>query len=112
MVVGLLTLLTLSVIQLGLALHIRNTLLDAAAEGARYASLAGSDLVAGEQRTRDLITVAIGPTYAQDITATNDVFLGSPAVEVTVTAPLPVLGLLGFDSALEVVGHAPRESLE
>ena len=38
----LLTVLALAVVQLALALHVRNTLLDAAAEGARYAALAGS----------------------------------------------------------------------
>jgi len=40
MVGALLTVLTLSVLQLGLALHIRNTVQDAAAEGARYGALA------------------------------------------------------------------------
>ena len=38
MVGGLLTVLVLSVFQLGLALHVRNTVTDAAAEGARYAA--------------------------------------------------------------------------
>ena len=109
MVVGLLTLLTLSVIQLGLALHVRNTLVDAAAEGARYAALAGSDLSAGEQRSRDLITVAVGSSYAAEVTATLDTYLGFPAVVVTVTAPVPVIGLFGFAGAQEVVGHAPIE---
>ncbi|MDQ2661335.1 MAG: pilus assembly protein, partial [Actinomycetota bacterium] len=34
----LLTVLALAVVQLALALHVRNTMLDAAAEGARYAA--------------------------------------------------------------------------
>ena len=50
----LLTLLTLSVLQLGLALLVRNTVLDAASEGARYAALADNDLPDGVARTRDL----------------------------------------------------------
>lgn len=112
MVVGLLTLLTLSVIQLGLALHVRNTLIDAAGEGARFASLAGSDLNAGEERTRDLIIVAVGSAYAGDVSATVDTYLGQPAVIVTVTAPLPVIGLLGFGDVLEVSGHAPSEYID
>jgi Flp pilus assembly protein TadG len=112
MVVGLLTLLTLAVVQLGLALHVRNTLIDAAAEGARYSSLAGSDLPAGEQRTRDLIAAAVGPSYTHNVTATLDNYLGYPAIVVTVTAPLPVIGLVGFSDAQEVVGHAPSESPE
>jgi hypothetical protein len=94
MVVGLLTLLTLAVIQLGLALHVRNT------------------LPAGEQRTRDLIAAAVGPSYTHNVTATLDNYLGYPAIVVTVTAPLPVIGLVGFSDAQEVVGHAPSESPE
>jgi hypothetical protein len=112
MVAGLLTLLTLSVIQLGLDLHVRNTLIDAAAEGARYAALAGSDLSAGEQRSRDLIAAAVGPSYAQDVTAVLDSYLGHPAVVITVTAPVPVIGLFGVSRAQEVVGHAPTEYLD
>jgi Flp pilus assembly protein TadG len=112
MVAGLLTLLTLSVIQLGLALHVRNTLIDAAAEGARYAALAGSDLSAGEQRSRDLITAAIGSSYAHNVTAVLDSYLGSPAVVVTVSAPVPVIGLFGITNAQEVVGHAPSEYVD
>ncbi len=70
MVGALLTVLTLSVIQLALALHIRNTVLDAAAEGARFAALADSSLSEGAARSRDLISTAIGPGYAADVTAT------------------------------------------
>ena len=111
MVGGLLTVLTLSVIQLGLALHIRNTVLDAAAEGARYAALADSGLLDGVARTRDLISAAIGAAYAEDVTATYGNYLGHPAVEVTVHAPLPLIGLVGIDGGLEVTGHASAEIL-
>ena len=64
MVGALLTVLTLSVMQLGLALHIRNTVLDAAAEGARVAALADNGLADGVARTTDLISVALGEAYA------------------------------------------------
>jgi Flp pilus assembly protein TadG len=111
MVGGLLTVLTLSVIQLGLALHIRNTVLDAAAEGARYAALADSGLPDGVARTRDLITTAIGAAYAEDVTASYRDYLGHPAAEVTVHAPLPLVGLVGIDGGLEVTGHASVETL-
>ena len=43
MVAGLLVALVLSVMQLALALHVRATVADAAAEGARHASLVGAD---------------------------------------------------------------------
>jgi hypothetical protein len=112
MVGGLLTVLTLSVMQLGLALHIRNTVLDAAAEGARYAALADSGLPDGIARTRDLITTAIGPSYAQTVTASYGSYLGHPSAEITVRTPVPLIGLIGIDGGLEVTGHASVETLD
>lgn len=112
MVGALLTILTLSVMQLGLALHIRNTVLDAAAEGARFAALADNELADGVIRTRDLISVALGPDYASDVTASTGSYLGHPAAAVTVRAPLPLIGLIGIDGGLEVVGHAAIETLD
>nr|WP_255525925.1 TadE family protein [Frigoribacterium sp. CG_9.8] len=111
MVGALLTVLTLSVIQLGLALHIRNTVLDAASEGARFAALADSSLGEGVARSRDLISSAIGTGYAGDVTATYGRYLGHPSAIVTVRTPLPLIGLFGFDGALEVSGHAAVETL-
>jgi len=111
MVAGLLTMLTLAVLQFTLALLVRNTVLDAAAEGARYAALADNELADGVARTRELLTTALGPGYAAHIAAGYDDFLGQPATVVTVSAPLPVIGLIGVDRGLEVSGHATRESL-
>lgn len=108
---ALLTVLTLAVIQLGIALLIRNTVLDAAAEGARYAALAGNSLPDGTERTRDLITTAIGAGYAGDIRASYQDRFGIPAVAVTVRAPLPLIGLLGIEHGMEVQAHAAVESL-
>ncbi|MBT2516275.1 pilus assembly protein [Streptomyces sp. ISL-90] len=108
----LLTVLALAVVQLALALHVRNTLLDAAAEGARYAALAGSSAGDGVARTKDLIGAAISAEYAQDVAAAQSSFGGVPVVAVTVRATLPVIGLLGFERGLEVTGHAAVESLD
>ena len=112
MVAALLTLLTLSVIQLGLALLVRNTIVDAAAEGARFGALADNSLADGVARAEDLISVALGPGYAQDITATTGSYLGHPALIVTVRTPLPLIGLVGLEGGLEVSGHAAIESLD
>ncbi|ANJ28803.1 pilus assembly protein TadE [Agromyces aureus] len=112
MVGVLLTVLALAVVQLALALHVRNTLLDAAAEGARFASLAGSSPSDGVARTRDLIDAAISAEYAQDIAARATSFGGVPAIEIRVRAALPVIGLLGVSDGLEVTGHAPIETLD
>jgi hypothetical protein len=111
MVGALLTMLTLSVIQLGLALHIRNTVLDAASEGARFAALADSSLDEGVARSRDLISTAIGPRYATDVRATYGRYLGHPSAIVTVRTPLPLIGLFGLDGGLEVTGHAAVETI-
>ncbi len=111
MVGALLTVLTLSVIQLGLALHIRNTVLDAAAEGARFAALADNGLQDGADRTRDLITAALGAGYAAGVSADYGSYLGHPATIVTVRTPLPLIGLVGIDGGLEVTGHASVETL-
>lgn len=108
----LLTLLTLSVMQLGLALLVRNTLHDAAGEGARHAALADNRLEHGIARTTELITTAIGPTYASDVTAAYGSYLDHPAVIMTVRAPLPVIGLIGLPESLEVVSHAAVEPLD
>jgi len=110
MVASLLTVLTLGVMQLALALHVRNTVLDAAAEGARYAFLADSSLAEGTARTRDLIQIAVGPAYAQGITASYGSEGGVPTVQMRVVAPLPLLGLIGINRGLEVEGHAARET--
>jgi Flp pilus assembly protein TadG len=105
----LLTLLALSVLQVALSSHVRSTLIDAAAEGARHASLADSTLAAGIERTRDLITTALGPTYARSIEAATSDYAGAPVVVVTVRAPLPLLGMVGITDALEVTGRAAIE---
>lgn len=112
LVAVLLTALTLAVVQLALALHVRNTVLDAAAEGARYAALAGSSTDAGASRTRELIGSALSADFADDVAATTTVRGGVPVVEVTVRTPLPLIGLFGPARSLEVSGHAAVETLD
>jgi Flp pilus assembly protein TadG len=108
---ALLTVLTLAVLQLGLAVYVRNVVHDAAVEGAFHAALADTSATQGAQRTAEIISRTIGADYAQDVRARETTSLGHPAVEVTVTATLPLVGLLGAPAALEVTAHAPLESL-
>lgn len=108
----LLAVLALAVVQLALALHVRNTVLDAAAEGARYAALAGSSPAEGITRTRDLISTAISSDYADDISAGSALVGGVPVVVITVRTTMPVVGLLGVEQGLEVSGHAAVEALD
>ncbi|MGN6743073.1 MAG: TadE/TadG family type IV pilus assembly protein [Amnibacterium sp.] len=104
----LLVALVLGVLQVGAVLYVRNTALDAAAEGARWAAIEGEP-GAGAARTRQVLTVALGPDYARDVVAGTAGEGGAPVAVVTVRAPLPVLGLLGPAGALEVSGHAAIE---
>lgn len=112
LVTVLLTLLTVSVMQLGLALHVRNTVTDAAAEGARFAALADNGLAEGVERTRQLISTAVGADYAHDVSASYGSYLGHSSAEVRVVTTLPVIGLLGIERGLEVTAHAAVETLD
>ncbi len=111
MVGALLVLVTLAVLQLALALFVRNTVLDAAAEGARYAALADRDLAGGAQRTSELISAALGEDYSREVAVRLESWNGQQVAAVTVRAPLPVIGLIGVDDGLEVSGHAALETL-
>ncbi|TXK19790.1 TadE/TadG family type IV pilus assembly protein [Homoserinibacter sp. GY 40078] len=109
---ALLTGVALAVLQLTLALHVRTTVLDAAAEGARYGSLADKSPHDARARAAELITAAIGEQYAAHITVEEERWRDHSAVVVRVEAPLPLLGLLGPDRVIEVEGHAIREHLD
>ncbi|WP_406831657.1 TadE family protein [Pedococcus sp. KACC 23699] len=110
MVAALVTLLFVAVFQLGLALHIRNTLISCASEGARLGARDGARPEEGAQRTRELIAASLSPRFAQDVSVSLTESGGVQAVSVRVVAPLPVLGPLGPDRSLDVVGRAFLES--
>ena len=103
---ALITVLFAAVLQLTLAQHVRNTLVDCAAEGARYAALADREPQDGVDRARMLIEADLSAAYAEDVTARRTDLDGLDVIEVQVTAPLPVAGLLGPNRSLTVVGHA------
>lgn len=108
----LLTVLTLGVLQFGLAVYVRNVVHDAAVEGAYHAALADTTLADGAQRTRDIVGRAIGAEYATDVRVQESAALGQRTVEVRVQATLPLVGLLGAPRGLEVTAHAPVESFD
>lgn len=107
MVSMLVVVLGMGVIQLGLALHVRNTLIACAAEGARLGARADASTSEAADRTRSLVADVLSPVYAQDVSSrrasTTD---GVRVVEVTVVAPVPVVGLLGPSGAMTVTGRA------
>jgi Flp pilus assembly protein TadG len=109
MVSGLLSVLFLAIFQLGLALHIRNTLISCAAEGARYGARADATPQDGVVRARQLIRASLSDRYGDHITAVTTTTDGITVVQVRIEGPLPVLGPLGPDRLLSVRARAFSE---
>lgn len=110
LVSALLMALFLGVVQVALALHVRALAVDAAAEGARLAARAERSHDAGAARTRALLGSALGEHYDDDVTVRSTTRDGVAVVQVTVRAPLPVVGLLGPSGTMTATGHALDES--
>jgi hypothetical protein len=111
MVGGLVVLLGMGIVQLALVLYVRNALISDASEGARLGARAGASLGEGAERTRDLITRDLNGSYAQAVTASRQTTTsaGVQVVEVTVSAPVPVIGLVGPTGVMTVTGRAFQE---
>ena len=110
MVAALLLLVAMGVFQLGLTLYVRNTLISAASEGARYGARADAQPGDGVGRTEALITSSLSASFAQDVRAARSVTAsGVRVVEVRVTAPLPMIGPIGPGGVLSVSGRAFSE---
>jgi len=103
--------LVLGVLQLGLVLHVRNTLTAAASEGARYGATLDRGPAEAAARTRASIAEAISGRYASGVSARSDVVAGVEGVVVEVHATVPALGLFGPGVELSVEGHAVKEVL-
>lgn len=108
LVLPLLVLLAVAVLQVMLALHVRSTLVAAAAEGARAAALAGADERAGVARTRALLQDTVSSSVVRGISARAERRDGLDVLAIRIDADLPLIGLLG-PSVLTVEGHALRE---
>jgi len=101
--------LVLGIAQVGLVLHVRNTLASAASEGARAAAPLGATPADGVQRTQTMIRDALADRYADDVSARWATVSGVAGTEVVVHAQVPALGLFGPSVSVTVHGHAVRE---
>ena len=106
---SMLTFLFLGIVQLGLALHVRNTLIASASEGARFGARADVDPAIGAERARSLISSSLSDRFAQDVSVSVEDAEGVQVVVVRVRAPLPVIGLVGPVDGFDVVGRAFEE---
>lgn len=105
----LLVLITLGVLQLSLSIYVRNTVIDAAAEGARFASLADNSLLDGVQRAEELIRSSLGEGFMVEFRGRHAVVVNQPAIELTATTALPIVGIWGFFGTMEVSAVAAEE---
>jgi Flp pilus assembly protein TadG len=102
--------LVLGIIQVGLVMHVRNTLAAAATEGARYGANIDRTPADGAARTREQVSGAIADRFAQDVSADRESVDGVLTVVVRVRAEVPPLGLWGPSVALSVTGHGVQET--
>jgi hypothetical protein len=89
-----LTGLFLAVLQIGLVIHVRNTLVACAAEGARYAANADRGLADGAARTETLIGESLSSRFTGGVIARYITDGGVQLVEVEVTTTMPLFGYL------------------
>lgn len=108
MVMPLLLIVVLALIGLAMALHARMIIVDSAAEGARAGAHSSAGLKAAENRTRELITASLPSEYGQSVHARHRSVGGVVVVEVTVTSPVPILGIAS-PATMEVRAHASIE---
>jgi len=99
----------LGILQVALVLMVRNTLVSAASEGARYAATLDRGPADGVARTRQQVDRAISGRFARDIEAREVMVDGAPGIQVTVHATVPALGLGGPAVSLDITGHAIEE---
>ncbi len=99
------------VLQLALVWHVKTTLTSAASEGARYGAAYNRAASDGQQRTAAVIDDVFGAGFGDSVTAADVSINGQPAVEVAVTAEVPVLAFWGPTITVETRGHAVKEVL-
>ncbi|MFC2779288.1 MULTISPECIES: TadE/TadG family type IV pilus assembly protein [Actinomyces] len=110
MVGALVIIVFVALLQVALGVYARNVLTDAAGDGARRAALVGGTEAEARQRVQVLTDAALRRGYVDTVTVSRVSSGDLRLVEVTVTAPFPVLGLLGPGGTLRVTGHAIDES--
>ncbi len=99
-----------ALVQIGIAVHVRATLVACAAEGARAGAEATDVESAALAGTRRALRSSIAQETVQDISVKETRVEGARVVGVTIAARLPLFGLLG-PSRLQVTGRALREAV-
>jgi Flp pilus assembly protein TadG len=109
MTVAVLAPLLLTLLQIGVVLHVRNTLRAEAAEGARMAAAVDRTPEDGATRAEDLARASFGALQPH-AEAGNDTVDGVPVVWVRLTAQRPLIGWLETGAGtVSVTAHALDE---
>lgn len=106
MVAVLIVMIGLLIVQAALIVHTRNTLVDAAVQGAHHAALVGSTPQDGAERAERLIDERFANGLDAAAMATQ---AGDGTIHVRVTATLPLVGLYGPSGTMSVEGRALDE---
>lgn len=98
-------------LQLGLVLHVRNTLMAAASDGARYGAVSDRGPRDAAARTTYVIKQSLADRFADNVTAGHESRRGIDTIYVEVSADLPLVGwLVGKPNGLTVRAHALAET--
>ncbi|QDO89264.1 pilus assembly protein [Ornithinimicrobium ciconiae] len=109
LVSALLVLLFLAVVQIGYALHVRNTATAHVIEGARVGARADNTPADGVARAEELLATTLPGRYGTTISGARADVGGVAVVRVSADLPLPVLGPLGIPGTMTVTGQAYAE---
>ncbi|MBV7412372.1 pilus assembly protein [Dermabacteraceae bacterium TAE3-ERU27] len=102
----LISLVALFTIQLCLVVHTHNCLLDAAAQGARFAAQVGNTPTDGAQRAEEIVRARLPSALAARAEASED---RQGRVRVTLYGSVPLLTVFGPPETLVVHGNAISE---
>lgn len=108
MVMALLSIIFAAILQFGIIIHVRNTLIDAASAGARYGALGDRTPDDGAARTRELLAGSIPGGGQADVSAETTGGDGTTIVRITVRTQMPMVGFVSGPVGLEADGHAYR----
>lgn len=100
-----------ALLQVTIALHIRNLAIDAALQGAQYAARDNVTISEGVKRTERILRADLGGKHIQRIRGWNqhDAATGRQIVNVEVTYTWPLFGPYGLPGKAKAIGHAIEE---
>lgn len=104
MIIALVTLLCGTILQIGVIIHTKNTMIDVASAGARHAAMADRSLADGQHRAASLLSESIPNSEAAGIHVVRE--SDGERITVTVTHRVPILGFLTGPIPLSATAQA------